>query len=246
MIITKSGGDKYLAFAYAQAQGGKSRQEDAFSYFDTECFFIADGVSTCDDGAKAAQIAIETSEMSYRFLRQKHFYWRAKDHLVKQLFKNVSRAVYRASQKEKKDFATTLVVACFSKGWWWIGSIGDSRVYRLRDEKLEQITVDHAKGNVLNRWIAMEKYTKPEKFGGEFLENDVFLLTTDGLLQGLSDKQIHNHLSQDGKKPQELEKTAKKMVSEALEKDDTDNITVCIVRKYKSSPVKSIPSICFN
>ncbi len=220
-----------LIFAGAQAQGTRELQEDSYGHFEGECFIMADGMGGQPHGEIASSTALERALFSYEILRKKHFYWRAKEHLVAQLFKNVSRGVF-IKQKSYPDMGTTLVVSCFSSGWWWIGNVGDSRAYRLRDGQFEQITTDHNHGHtILTRWIPMEKYTKPDQFGGELLAGDIFLLCSDGLTKAFSDDVIQKELMSVSDSVESLQSCITKLVEEAAATPGSDNTTAWLIKK---------------
>jgi protein phosphatase len=65
-----------------------------------------------------------------------------------------------------------------------IAHVGDSRVHRLRDRRLEQLTIDHRllrTKNVLTRALGTSPMVEPDITVSEVLPGDVFLLCTDGL-----------------------------------------------------------------
>jgi protein phosphatase len=92
----------------------------------------------------------------------------------------------------------------------WIGHIGDSRVYRLRRDELEQLTEDHSpifrlykegslqkddlryhpQKNLIERSLGLSPVIESDIFSVAIEPNDLFLLCTDGLTDLVSDEEI--------------------------------------------------------
>jgi hypothetical protein len=95
---------------------------------------------------------------------------------------------------------TTASVLTMADGGYLIGQVGDSRVYRLRDGELEQLTRDHSYvqeqvdaglltpeqakyhpySNVITRCVGANAHVEPDLFAGDVRPGDVFLLASDG------------------------------------------------------------------
>ncbi len=175
--------------------------------------------------------------------------------IVRELYLAADGAI-RAKQKENPQLAgmgTTLACLLAVGKRVVVGNIGDSRIYRLRDGRLSQITVDHTYvqemitktgarpdpglvkrfGHVVTRSIEGGK-EKPDLFPRDGIpytleEGDGFLLCSDGLIM---DK------SMDHASPLEkflnpgvaLEEAAVRMVSSALDAGSSDNVSVILAR----------------
>ena len=132
---------------------------------------------------------------------------------------------------------------------WVIGSIGDSRVYRLRDGQFEQITRDHSLTqalidagtitpeeakvhrykNMLVKYLgAKEGQEGGETFPVEMQPDDRFLLCSDGVTDGLDDDSLAKLLRQ---KPIDA---VRAIVKAAQDGGSRDNIS-CIVVERKAS-----------
>lgn len=148
------------------------------------------------------------------------------------------------------DFAhmgTTVVLAHFQDGRAYVAGIGDSRCYRLRGDKLEQLTRDHSLANALGEAgtirpeeVENHKFkhvlylylgSKDARDGPEEVRvldvrpGDQFLLATDGLMGVVRDDLIRDILLS-YKDPQ---KAAQALVDRALELRSKDNITAVVI-----------------
>jgi serine/threonine protein phosphatase PrpC len=123
-----------------------------------------------------------------------------------------------------------------------IGHVGDSRVYRLRNGILEQLTRDHSLwaemqaagvpvpakeecgfGNVITRALGMDSAPLPDLRREPLLVGDVYLLCTDGLTERLSAPRIAELL----KRP--CRDACRALVDEAYTNGGRDNITAVVV-----------------
>jgi protein phosphatase len=119
------------------------------------------------------------------------------------------------SQTHCEGMGTTLVTAMFYDNKVSIAHVGDSRAYRLRGEKFEQLTLDHSllqelvdrgfyseeeaqrstNRNYVTRALGVEPSVEVEVHEYDVLPNDVFLLCSDGLPDMVEDEDIHLTIS---------------------------------------------------
>jgi protein phosphatase len=141
----------------------------------------------------------------------------------------------------------TTIVALFAvEDGVYIAHVGDSRIYRMRDGKLEQLTEDHS---LLNDYIKMKRLT-PEEIANFPHKNvivralgmkdtvkvdtrleqprgsDVYLLCSDGLSGPVSDPDLLDVLLG----ASDLKAAASRLVTRANENGGPDNITVVLAR----------------
>jgi protein phosphatase len=139
---------------------------------------------------------------------------------------------------------TTVVAARFAlkKQRLYIGHVGDSRVYRLRNGKLSQMTADHTLENLgvpgpvsthLSRAVGVWATVQVDVIFGKPLPNDVYMLCSDGLNKMISDETIEQIL-RDEKNPTAA---VEKLVAMANEAGGRDNVSVIVVRVVDPSSV---------
>jgi serine/threonine protein phosphatase PrpC len=110
--------------------------------------------------------------------------------------------------------------------------VGDSRVYRLRDDSLEQLTTDHRlvvseEKSYLSRAMGINPRLDIDYHAFPAERGDVFVLATDGVYEFASARFIVNAVKDHAA---DLDAAARKIVAEAFERGSDDNLTVQIVR----------------
>ncbi len=123
--------------------------------------------------------------------------------------------------------ASTVVVLLVYGGHFCVLWSGDSRLYRLRDGVLEQLTRDHAtaRGGMVIHAIGVGDAPVVETVHGPLVPGDVFLLCSDGIFKVLDDADITAALS--GTDPG---KAVESLMQDSLVAGAQDNITAIVVR----------------
>ncbi|HTL90631.1 MAG TPA: Stp1/IreP family PP2C-type Ser/Thr phosphatase [Leptolyngbya sp.] len=223
----------------------RSVNQDAYSVDPEERFFIvADGMGGHAGGQEASHIAIETMKA---FLAQQWETDIASETLLKQAVLEANQAILKdqRSHPERADMGTTAVAVIFRDETLLYTHIGDSRLYRLRGAKLEQITEDHTwvaramrfgemtpdqarvhpMRHVLGQCLGRADLDQIEVRPLSVQSGDRLLLCSDGLTEELTDPLIANHL----KSIRACEKVATALIDAAKNHGGRDNITVVIV-----------------
>jgi len=166
---------------------------------------------------------------------------------------NANRAIFNAanSNPQYAGMGTTLVVAVFRHMHLLVGHVGDSRAYRLRGGRLQQLTRDHsllqeqidaglitpeqaafsANKNLVTRAVGVEDTVQLETHQHEVLAGDLYLLCSDGLSDMLDDGTIAQVLQG----CDSLESGCKTLIEAANDAGGKDNISVILVRAAGSA-----------
>lgn len=164
-----------------------------------------------------------------------------------------NRSIHAAASDnpQYQGMGTTLVVALFHDGQLTIAHVGDSRAYRLRAGRMEQLTRDHTllqelvdrgfyspeearqslNRNIVTRALGVQADVKVELQEDIALPGDIYLLCSDGLNDMLDDETIRLTLEEFGAN---LDRAAERLVEQANEQGGADNISVVLVRVIKS------------
>jgi protein phosphatase len=106
-------------------------------------FIVADGMGGHAAGEVASAMAVQIIAREFDGTAPDSA--EAPDRMARAL-KEANRAIYERTAREtdKQGMGTTASVLTMADGGYLIGQVGDSRVYRLRDGELEQLTRDHS------------------------------------------------------------------------------------------------------
>jgi len=224
---------------------------------------LADGMGGYKAGEIASEIAAltvaadvaEAMQGKRPLLRPKSALLAESEMLIEAVEK-ANAAIYRISQElpQCAGMGTTLVTGIFTDNKLIVGHIGDSRLYRLRDSKLTQLTEDHSliqeqinsgeitedqakesnNKNLVTRALGIDVEVELELHEHDVLVSDVYLLCSDGLTDLVTDDEIRIMLNEAGAN---TERASVNLIRFANEKGGNDNISVVIayVKKEFSS-----------
>lgn len=178
--------------------------------------------------------------------------------VLRETVAKANSAIYNVSQSQPQcaGMGTTLVAAVFSDNRVSVGHIGDSRMYRLRDETLTQLTEDHSllneqlkaglitpeqakvsnNKNLVTRALGIDPEVKLELNEFDVEPGDIYLLCSDGLSDLVEDEEIELTLST---LSANLALAAHQLVQMANDNGGKDNISVILARPLKPFPAKN-------
>lgn len=226
--------------AAGRTDRGKVREinEDTFGYNDC-LFVVADGMGGHQAGEVASAIAVET-------ILKANLTGDIKAALKKTLALANQTIFTQAEKKtELTGMGTTVAVLYLENDLAYVTNIGDSRVYYLSDNKLNQLTSDHSlvnelvkngeitveeakshpQRNILTQALGSNDTLDPEIIRLEINKGDKFLLCSDGLTGSVSETLIEELMSQ----KIDLEIIVDQLINLANEFGGVDNITAVLV-----------------
>jgi len=219
-------------------------------------FAVCDGMGGAKAGEFASAIAVEKipTLLPRLFQRSRGGPEREFAAVLERLFKEIHRALVYVggSYEECVGMETTLSLCWFVPGRMYFGHIGDSRIYHLpaRGSKIKQLSHDdthvgwllrhghirehearvHPRRNVLQKALGGgNQFVAPQVGAVKCRAGDVFLLCTDGLVEGLPDDYLSEHLRSTAFAGPDAN-TAHRLVEQAVKNDGRDNTTALIIR----------------
>lgn len=241
----------------------RSHNEDSIAA-DAELGFavLADGMGGYNAGEVASGIAVAliSEEMEKALLatsRARISDARAQS-LVGEYATKANAAIFQAAQSQPQysGMGTTLVLALWYGDRMAVGHIGDSRLYRLRGDVLEQLTRDHSllqeqidsgmiskadarhslNKNLVTRAVGIEPKVETEIHTYSVERDDVYLLCSDGLSDMVTDDDIQLTV---GSLKTNLALAAEQLVQQANDNGGRDNISVILVRITGELPTRN-------
>lgn len=237
----------YAAAAVTDRGRKRPSNEDAFGFsVEDGVYVVCDGMGGAAAGEIASSLAVDEV---LRLLANRGS--NGSGHLpeaAEQAIVAANEAIYVRGQRNQRlsGMGTTLVALAVQESHVWVLNIGDSRCYRLRKGRLEQLTMDHSLveeqvrsgrmsrsealrsplRNVITRALGTQGRVTPDVFGLEAEPGDLFLLCSDGLTRELSDAVIESLLVANTP----LDELCARLVEAAKKAGGHDNITCLLVR----------------
>jgi serine/threonine protein phosphatase PrpC len=138
----------------------------------------------------------------------------------------------------------------------YIGHVGDSRCYRVREGKIQQLTRDHSlindylvampdlteeqrselPKNVITRALGMQDQVVVDLQHDDPVPNDVYVLCSDGLSGMIPDEEIMKIVTSSP----DIREGCKRLIARANESGGEDNITAVLIKIEDTSPERSM------
>ena len=237
----------YAAAAFTDRGRKRTSNEDACGFsVEDGVFVVCDGMGGAAAGEIASSVAVD--EVLRLLAGRGHNGTSPLPGAALNAVVAANDAIFARAQRNQRlnGMGTTLVALTVQETHVWVLNIGDSRCYRMRDHRLEQLTLDHSLveeqvrmgrmtrnealrspfKNVITRALGTQPRVTPDVFGMEAELGDLFLLCTDGLTRELSDKQIESLLAES----LPLDELSSHLVAAAKKAGGHDNITCLLVR----------------
>lgn len=195
---------------------------------------LADGISSSDVSQIASEAAV-TGFLEDYFCTSET--WSVKNSAYRVLMATNSwlhTQTHQSQYRYDKDrgYVCTLSAIVIKSTTVHILHVGDSRIYRLRGNSLEQLTEDHrywvsSDKSYLSRALGINQYLDIDYQSLPMEKGDIFLLATDGVYEYANAQLIINTINEN---ENNLDNAAKTIVDEAYQQGSTDNLTVQIIR----------------
>lgn len=205
-------------------------------------FIVADGMGGHNAGDYASRYAVETvvEEIGASFEKNP----------VKIMGRAIDKANAMIRQKAREDVSlngmgTTMVIATCMGRYLEVANVGDSRLYVVHENRIEQVTQDHSlveemvrmggidrasarnhpDKNIITRAIGARDYIEADFFNLELETGDMILLCSDGLTNMIEDDIIYRILTNG----RSLKNRVEELVETANQNGGKDNISVIVI-----------------
>ena len=258
------------AGAHSDVGNLRASNEDSFYISEDEnLIIVCDGMGGQIAGGLASKIAVETVKDVYLNVEQDKL-----DKLFPDLegsltgtarrlvaaVRLANRRIFKTAVKFPKvrGMGTTVAAITFDSNLATMVHVGDSRILRLSDNKILQLTEDHSwlneliaddeideedietfsKKNVITRALGSSPAIKIDIHCEKYKKDDMYILATDGMHNAIPQEEIKKLISKS--KNGVLQKVAKFLIETAKAIDGSDNITVALAKVTKDSSNKTV------
>jgi serine/threonine protein phosphatase PrpC len=175
--------------------------------------------------------------------------------ILRDAINRANKIIYQTarSQPQCEGMGTTIVAALFFDNRVSIAHVGDSRMYRLRSDRFEQVTMDHsllqelvdrgfyspeeaqraANKNYVTRALGVEPNVEVELQEAVVQKGDVYVLCSDGLSDMVEDDDIHLTISTFSAN---LDTVAKQLIQLANDNGGRDNVSAVMAQVIDAFP----------
>jgi PPM family protein phosphatase len=240
-----------LSGSVGRSDAGRKRRRNEDAYVVAPPLFaVADGMG----GAQAGEVAARLATAAF------HEYHEADELEAEQrvaaIIQEANRRIYERARAdtEVSGMGTTVTAALIEGGRIVIGHVGDSRAYRLREGRLEQLTDDHSlvadlvrggrispeeadvhpQRSVITRALGTDPEVDIDSIAVDAQAGDVYLLCSDGLTTMVTDQEILDIVG----RAKSLEHAGKDLVKAANRRGGEDNITVVLFAVEADEPLE--------
>jgi protein phosphatase len=252
-----------------QSDTGRIREhnEDTIAFdADVGLLVLADGMGGYNAGEVASGIAVKTIVNLVRESVAREDL-RADDResgmsrpsiILRDAIHRANKIIYQTarSQPQCEGMGTTVVSALFFDNKVAIAHVGDSRLYRLRHDKFEQVTMDHsllqelvdrgfysaeeaqraANKNYVTRALGVEPNVEVEVREIPAAKGDCYVLCSDGLSDMVEDDDIHLTINTFG---DNLDTVSKQLIQLANDNGGRDNVSVVLAQILDVFPART-------
>ncbi|MEO0973562.1 MAG: Stp1/IreP family PP2C-type Ser/Thr phosphatase [Pseudomonadota bacterium] len=242
----------------------REHNEDAIGYdIDLGLFVLADGMGGYNAGEVASSIAVKTTVdlVQGTLPAERRGEIDAETGLMLQsvalrdAVRRANKIIHQTarSQEECAGMGTTIVSCLMYDNRLSVAHVGDSRLYRVRQNRFEQLTQDHSllqelvdrgvverdeaerklKRNYVTRALGVEPEIEVAIMEVDALPGDIFVLCSDGLSDMVEDDDIHLTISTFHT---DLSMVGRQLIQLTNDNGGRDNVSVLMVRVLKPFP----------
>ena len=227
-----------------------TNQDSLLDMPESGVFLVADGMGGEQAGDEASAKVVETVMAAAKtFFKGQPTGPSQIEGMMRDTLLEANHEVVQIAVREpaKRGLGSTASLLCLHRGVYFIAQVGDSRVYRVREGGITQLTRDHTlvwmlyeqgsityeqlethpERHLLTQCIGSERPIRVDTFEGDIQVGDLFMICSDGLTGYATEERTYEILLQD---PPDLEGKAQALIDEALAAGGGDNVTVILAR----------------
>jgi len=238
-------------------------EDDIGADADIGLWVLADGMGGYNAGEVASGIAVKTTidlvteacRRENRAALEPETGYMRQTIVLRDAIMRANKIIHQTAQSQPQceGMGTTLVACLFFDNKISIAHVGDSRLYRMRDNRFEQITMDHSllqelvdrgyysqeeaqrstNRNYVTRALGVEPSVDVEVQELEVQRGDYFLLCSDGLPDMVEDEDIHLTINTFNTS---IETIGEQLIKLTNDNGGRDNVSIIVVRVLEPFP----------
>lgn len=232
---------------------GKMRENNQDAYYASRdvsfpLYIVADGMGGHKAGEVASIMARSIIEGNFLNAKEKLSNEDTIIRLIKKSIEEANTKIYLKSLEDEKykGMGTTITLAYVFENKVYIGHVGDSRAYLVRDKDIFQITEDHSfvnellktgsitkeeaknhpKRNMITRAVGSSSIIEMDLIIKEYYKDDILFLCSDGLSNMLKEFEIKDVFI----KEEDIQKACETLATMANSRGGFDNITIVAIK----------------
>lgn len=209
---------------------------------ETVCYAVFDGMGGEADGQIASYLAANTFQKDCESIERGGL---LSESFFSSVVNHMNNAVYLKAEQLNNHMGTTAAMIGFCEDSIYLCNIGDSRIYRFRQGRLTQISMDHTESippflrNSANRKPRLsqcigispeELVLEPYIAQGSAKMDDIYVISSDGMTDMLSEQEILNILNN----TENVVTCVEKLIDKSLMNGGKDNVTVIVIKVTKN------------
>jgi PPM family protein phosphatase len=231
----------------------REKNEDSYNIIDNYngsliIFIIADGMGGHNSGELASKMAVDTAS---KYIRNTPEMMNSRENIpraIKKIIDDTNSNVFANSKKniENTGMGTTFIITVIFNKRLYIGHVGDSRVYLIRNNEIIRVTTDHSyveelvkigsltreeaeshpRKNIITKALGCEQTLEADIYSCDCKKDDCLILCTDGLTNMLGEQEIKEAVL-NSKTPEDA---CNILIKRANKNGGRDNITVIVIK----------------
>lgn len=207
---------------------------------------LADGISSSEVSQNASKTAVTSFLLDYFSTPESWSVQKSAQRVItatnRWLYAQTKQSQYHYDAN--KGYVCTFSALILRSSTAYLFHVGDTRIYRLREKTLEQLTQDHRvyvsqDKSYLSRALGIDEDLKIDYKSIQTQTDDIFLLMSDGIYEYIDDTLMIKTIKDT---PDDLNAIAKSIATHAYENGSDDNLTIQLAR-IDSLPTKNANEI---
>ena len=241
-LVRKNNEDNFLFNGFYMEEDNVGLNEELYfrSASDVVCFAVFDGIGGSDNGQTASYLAAR--EFNQCLLKAESDGINLDENFFEDSVNKMNMEICNTSKASGGSMGTTAALLALISGSAYFANLGDSKIFRFKNNMMTQISVDHfgeirsSDGEARPKKPALRQFLgkdDPEVYimHSAIKPGDKFLLCTDGLTDMVPEDVILDEIEKTG----DVRLCVRKLMNLALKNGGRDNITAILVSIYEKN-----------